>query len=147
MDNPADIEALACCVCREPYDLNERLPLELQCTHVLCEACLHTLAPLICPICRRGYASEKEAVFGTAALPKDVLEAEAAEKEAAAPKMCKFCWRNKAEHAAAFACLDATCSRQVIIIRRTRGLMVEVEKTARLMCQTGLNIFEFLWSR
>ncbi len=71
-------EALACCCCHEPYDLGEHLPLELQCTHVLCEACLHTLAPLICPICRRGYASEKEAVFGVVALPKDALEAEAA---------------------------------------------------------------------
>ncbi len=50
--------------------------MSLQCTHVLCEACLHALAPLVCPICRRGYASEKEAVVAEAALPKDVLEAE-----------------------------------------------------------------------
>jgi hypothetical protein len=106
-DVPVD-EALACCVCHEPYDLGEHLPLELQCTHVLCEACLHTLAPLTCPICRRGYASEKEAVVGEAAVLKDVLEA-----GAAAARTCTVCRRNKLEHAAGFSCLHPGCAEKV----------------------------------
>ena len=50
-----------CCICEEEYDLKERKPLLLPCSHTFCRRCLQKMQARkdkLCPVCRRSWASQ-----------------------------------------------------------------------------------------
>ena len=47
-----------CCVCEEAYNLEERKPLLLPCSHTFCRSCLNKLKSTnncLCPVCRKSW--------------------------------------------------------------------------------------------
>ena len=50
-----------CCVCQEGYNLDERKPLLLPCSHTFCKSCLQeikTRNECLCPVCRRSWGGQ-----------------------------------------------------------------------------------------
>ena len=51
----------ACCICKEIYNLEERKPLVLPCSHIFCQGCLQKMETknnFVCPICGRVWSLE-----------------------------------------------------------------------------------------
>ena len=51
----------SCCICSEVYDLTERRPLLLPCSHSFCRSCLEQIKSAndgLCPICRNSWGGQ-----------------------------------------------------------------------------------------
>ena len=49
----------ACCICKEVYNLEERKPFVLPCSHIFCQSCLQKMQAKnnwLCPICERVWS-------------------------------------------------------------------------------------------
>ena len=52
---------ITCCVCEEVYNLEERKPLLLPCSHTFCRSCLQQLKSTnneLCPVCRASWTGQ-----------------------------------------------------------------------------------------
>ena len=59
--NMASFPDNTCCVCEEVYNLEERKPLLLPCSHSFCRSCLQQLKSTnneLCPVCRGSWAGQ-----------------------------------------------------------------------------------------
>ncbi len=55
---PLIAASIVCISCTEPFDLDDRTPLFLDCAHIACRLCVENTSE--CPVCRRAFKGDKE---------------------------------------------------------------------------------------